>query len=247
MIWDGGMLPWTQNPMFGPGSDTILKWGALDGELMRGPTWEFWRIISALVITSGVVHLLINFLIQAAIAFQIERIWAFFRIGPIFLFAGLGGNLLTAMFLPHVNSIGSTPALTGMMGAMLANQIINFRSLAKPFRGLILQIVQIVFFVLLGFLPIFDNFANIGGLTCGLLSGLVFVPKIHAKKWKYCAIVIRVLGGCGLVLYFLFFGTWFLIFPDFDCEYCRYLHPSWRDFYWLANWLFDLLGLTLPI
>lgn len=48
------------------------------------------------------------------------------RVGIIYLLSGLGGNILSALFLQNSISVGASGALFGLLGAMLSELLINW-------------------------------------------------------------------------------------------------------------------------
>ena len=171
--------------------------------------------------------------------------------------------------------------MAGLMGAGLAQQILNWASLVKPMRvslrqervdrirgaqkqrnkqknkqtkkqhdeqGLLLQLLSIFIFFLFGFLPLVDNFANLGGLWTGFTTGLMFIPKMKSSKtrlmkYRVCNIVLRVFGVLATIVYFVAVFAWFFAAPNFRCSYCYYLTPSWTS---ILSKLLGLFGIQLP-
>lgn len=48
------------------------------------------------------------------------------RMGLIYLIAGLGGSILSALFLQNSISVGASGALLGLLGAMLSELLTNW-------------------------------------------------------------------------------------------------------------------------
>lgn len=48
------------------------------------------------------------------------------RIGPLYVLAGVGGSLLSALFVRKKISVGASGALFGLLGAMLSELITNW-------------------------------------------------------------------------------------------------------------------------
>ena len=72
-------------------------------------------------------------------------------------------------------------------------------------------VISTVLSLVLGLLPLIDNFAHLGGFICGLLSSLLVIPKLtlppsdllKRKKWKLKIILRMVAAGLLLVAYFV--------------------------------------------
>lgn len=61
------------------------------------------------------------------ICVETDRIFIFaVRIGLVYLISGLGGSILSSLFLRNSISVGASGALFGLLGAMLSELIINW-------------------------------------------------------------------------------------------------------------------------
>uniref|UniRef100_A0A7N0TKJ0 RHOMBOID-like protein n=1 Tax=Kalanchoe fedtschenkoi TaxID=63787 RepID=A0A7N0TKJ0_KALFE len=89
------------------------------------------------------------------------------RVGLIYILSALCGSLTAALFLRNRPTVGSSGATFGLLGTMLAALI----HLSCCLAGLLANI-------LLGLMPLINCFANIGGITAGLLLGLL-IPHVN--------------------------------------------------------------------
>ncbi|KAG6399278.1 hypothetical protein SASPL_140754 [Salvia splendens] len=83
------------------------------------------------------------------------------RVGVIYLLSGIGGSILSSLFIRNNISVGASGALFGLLGAMLSELLLT---------GLYIQ-NQV------GILPHVDNFAHIGGFLSGSSSGLYSLAR----------------------------------------------------------------------
>eukprot|EP00761_Pharyngomonas_kirbyi_P010438 gb/GECH01010458.1/.p1 GENE.gb/GECH01010458.1/~~gb/GECH01010458.1/.p1 ORF type:complete len:243 (+),score=20.22 gb/GECH01010458.1/:1-729(+) len=237
MLIVGGFQPWYENPMIGPPPSTLRDFGAKVARLMRTPNWEIWRFITAWLLHGGIVHIIMNLLFQITVCLRLERYWGPFRIAPIYILSGIGGTLLSAVFLPNVISIGASSCLAGLMGTLLTNVLVNWAVLPKPGRQIISLSIQILVFLVIGILPIIDNFAHVGGLVTGFFSGLIFIPKF-ATTGKKVMWFLRIAGIICTSVFFIIFFTVFFSMEDFQCGICFWLNPSWQQ-------IFGIFGVDL--
>lgn len=184
-VIDGGFEPWYQNPMLGPPAETLIKFGAKASDRMRSPRWQIWRFLTSWLLHGGIVHIVLNLLFQMTICLRLERYWGPLRIAPIYILSGIGGTLLSAIFVPTVITVGSSSCLAGLMGTLLTNVLMNWAIIDKPIRQLLSLSVQILMFVIIGILPVIDNFAHVGGLVVGFLPGLYLFLGLRpqTKPW----------------------------------------------------------------
>ncbi|KAG8495017.1 hypothetical protein CXB51_012745 [Gossypium anomalum] len=188
--------PMKENPLLGPSADTLEKMGALD-VIKVVHKHQAWRLISCIWLHGGVFHILANMLSLLFIGIRLEQEFGFVRIGLLYLFAGFGGSLMSALFIQAGISVGASGALFGLLGSMLSELITNWTiyankaqsgtSLSKlsyTFDFVFLQLaalLTLIFIVVInlavGLLPHVDNFAHIGGFISGFLLGFVFLIR----------------------------------------------------------------------
>lgn len=174
----GGLEKVWVNPMIGPPQETLITFGGKMTERVRPPHWEVWRLVTAFMLHSGVIHIVLSMLWQLNMVLRMELYWGGFRIGPIYILSGVGGYLLSCIFLPNEVSIGASSCLVGLMGALLADAILNWTVLPAPWKNMLGLFVQLLLFFMIGLIPSVDNFSHIGGFIVGLLAGLVLVPRV---------------------------------------------------------------------
>ncbi|XP_019706015.2 RHOMBOID-like protein 2 [Elaeis guineensis] len=234
--------PLKENPLFGPSSFTLLKMGALDvNRVVHGN--QGWRLVTCMWLHAGVIHVLANMLSFLFIGIRLEREFGFVRIGPLYVIAGFGGSLLSALFMQTSISVGASGALFGLLGAMLSELITNWTIYANKFAALLTLVVIIAINLAVGILPHVDNFAHIGGFITGFFFGFVILIRpqfgyISQKNaplgyhsgliknkhktyqyvlWIIAAIALIVGFTVGLVL--LFRG----VNANDHCSWCHYL------------------------
>ncbi|PPR83007.1 hypothetical protein GOBAR_AA37702 [Gossypium barbadense] len=220
----------------------LEKMGALD-VIKVVHKHQAWRLISCIWLHAGVFHILANMLSLLFIGIRLEQEFGFVRIGLLYLFAGFGGSLMSALFIQAGISVGASGALFGLLGSMLSELITNWTIYANKLAALLTLIFIVVINLAVGLLPHVDNFAHIGGFISGFLLGFVFlirpqfgyISKKHIptgyivtsnkpkhKPYQYIlwlvAMILLVLGFTfGLIL--LFRG----VNLNDQCSWCHYM------------------------
>ncbi|CAK9179439.1 unnamed protein product [Ilex paraguariensis] len=148
-----------------------------------------WRLISCIWLHGGVFHILANMLSLLVIGIRLEQEFGFVRIGLLYIISGLGGSLLSALFIQSNISVGASGALFGLLGGMLSELITNWTIYANKVAALLTLVVIIVLNLAVGILPHVDNFAHIGGFLSGFLLGFVFLirPQFGWVSQRYAA------------------------------------------------------------
>ncbi|GFP85167.1 inactive rhomboid protein 1 [Phtheirospermum japonicum] len=168
--------PLRENPLFGPSSSTLEKLGALDWNKIVHEN-QAWRLITCIWLHAGVIHLLANMLSLVFIGIRLEQQFGFVRVGLIYLLSGIGGSILSALFIQKSISVGASGALFGLLGAMLSELFTNWTIYTNKAGALITLIVIIAINLAVGILPHVDNYAHIGGFMTGFLSGFVLLVR----------------------------------------------------------------------
>ncbi|KNA10842.1 hypothetical protein SOVF_140600 [Spinacia oleracea] len=178
--------PFKENPLLGPSATTLDKMGALAiNKIVHGH--QGWRLISCIWLHGGVFHLLANMLGLLVIGIRMEREFGFVRIGLLYVIAGLGGSLMSGLFVRSNISVGASGAVFGLLGAMLSELIINWTIYSNKVASLVMLVLIVAVNLGVGILPHVDNFAHIGGFISGFLLGFVFLirPQFGWVSQKY--------------------------------------------------------------
>ncbi len=177
-------------------SESLLAAGALE----RGLVWsgQWWRLLTAVFLHIGLVHLLANSLFGFSWCRVVERVLGHGRFLALYLVAGLGASA-SSLLVHDVISAGASGALFGTIGATLA---IHRRLLPGwgPFlksRMTLSVLGQLAIWTVLALsvdLP-FDHAAHGGGFVTGaLVTWLMTRPAPRrATAWLTVALPLAAL------------------------------------------------------
>ncbi|KAK9698624.1 hypothetical protein RND81_08G118600 [Saponaria officinalis] len=168
--------PLRENPLLGPSSQTLLKMGALQWDKVVHEH-QRWRLLTCFWLHGGVFHLLANMLSLVFVGIRLEQEFGFVRIGLLYLVSGIGGAILSTLFLQRSVSVGASGALFGLLGAMLSDLITNWTTYQSKAAALFTLLFMIAIDLAIGILPIIDNFAHIGGFVTGFLLGFILLLR----------------------------------------------------------------------
>lgn len=227
--------PLGENPLFGPSSSTLDRFGGLNWDKVVH-RHQGWRLISCIWLHAGLMHLLANMLSLVFIGIRLEQNFGFVRIGIIYLLSGFGGSVLSSLFIGNSISVGASGALFGLLGAMLSELITNWSIYTNKIAALLTLIVIVVINLAVGILPHVDNFAHIGGFLTGILLGFILLPRPQFgwlerhngarvtskyKGYQYVLLVaslMLLIAGFTVGLVMLFRG----VNAYERCHWCRY-------------------------
>ncbi|KAI5055423.1 hypothetical protein GOP47_0028944 [Adiantum capillus-veneris] len=167
--------PLSENALLGPSSQTLERLGALNAVKVQH-AHQGWRVMTCIWLHAGVVHVIVNMLSLLFVGVRLEQEFGPVKIGIIYLLSGFGGSLLSVLFLQSI-SVGASGALFGLVGAMLAELLANWTIYVNKCAVTSVLVLVVTANLAMGILPFVDNFAHIGGLIVGFLSGLVLLLK----------------------------------------------------------------------
>lgn len=161
----------------------LVEWGSNVGRLTRGGQW--WRLVSSMFLHGSLLHLVFNMIALWQVGRLTERIFGSTRFLALYFIAGVSGSIASVLWNPHVNSVGASGAIFGIIGGLLAflsrantgvppTVVTELRASLVPF---------LLFSLWMGFVyPHTDNAAHIGGLVGGWLAGLLLARSIHLPE-----------------------------------------------------------------
>ena len=163
---------------------TPLAWGANFGPATQDGQW--WRLVTAMCVHFGVLHLGLNMLALWEIGRLMERLYGRWRFLLLYLGGGVLGNLLSLVVQGNqAVSGGASGAIFGLYGALLVFLVRERRQVerrefrwvfgaAVVFTVLTLAMGQVVHGI--------DNAAHLGGLAGGALLGSVLARPLSASS-----------------------------------------------------------------
>eukprot|EP00808_Paulinella_micropora_P000516 g55926.t1 len=168
--------PLAENPVIGPTPQVLLTMGAKQASLIV-QHGEWWRLFTAFFLHAGVIHLVFNMSALMQLGKELERSAGAVRVGLIYFTSGLMGILWSCLFIPEVIGIGASGAIMGLLGGLLADFLLHWWYMHPDYRccygGQILLTTMLA--LVIGLLPLVDNFSHVGGWVGGLLCSLFFL------------------------------------------------------------------------
>jgi membrane associated rhomboid family serine protease len=197
----------------GPGTVHLVRLGASvglaqvpGGELVGIATGQEWRMVTAIFLHGGILHLLMNAYALWIFGPVVERELGRVRFLAIFLTTGLFASAASYAFanVPAQVSVGASGAIFGVVGAFVSY---NYRHrelavAAARLRGLVPFLLLNV--VLTFSFPLIDWRAHVGGFVAGLVAGVV------AEGWgqRSSRVAIAVAGFAALTVGALALAAW---------------------------------------
>lgn len=134
---------------------------------------QWFRFILPMFLHAGLIHIGFNMLLQFTMGREMELEIGSFRFALVYFSSGIFGFVLGGNFAPPaIASTGASGCLFGILALVLLDLIYSWNKRPRPWRELLIILIDIVISFVLGLLPGLDNFSHIGGFLMGLVLGV---------------------------------------------------------------------------
>lgn len=243
------------NPMLGPSQGILLEMGALYTPRIVANN-EWYRLFAPIILHVGIIHYVLNMIVLLVLGTAVERIHGSFMTSIVFCTAAVGGNLASAIFSPHIMSVGASGGIFSLLGLCLADTWSNWDIITmKDDHGDGgVPVVGVLFFICLdiclnlsiGLTPWIDNFAHVGGFVYGTCLGIAFGERLGQSGFFGKATRTRRVGTAFckwlafMVVAALMVSTFGVLYttnpergPPNVCPGCRHIScvpfPFWKE------------------
>lgn len=174
--------------LFGAGAlgdpQTLLAWGGNFGP--RTTSGEWWRLVTATFVHSGMMHLLVNVACLAQVGFALERQVGPFAFASTYVTAGVFASLVSLSAYPMSIAAGASGAIFGVYGLLLASSVWSMRQrsdVTMPLTAVKRFVPVAVVFILYNLTSdSLDAAAELSGLVTGLVCGLMLSRGVSDRK-----------------------------------------------------------------
>lgn len=187
-----------------PHNQALIAWGGNFRPLTANG--QGWRLLSALFVHGGIIHLFMNMVALLDIGYLLEQKIGRRMMLVVFLLSGLIGGLCSLTWHPLTVGVGASGAIMGLAGALLVWLLLpKLERAADIERRVQVRALALGLGLTLGvglWLERIDNAAHIGGLVTGLiLGGVIYVlDRLRPgaiKRWLASGVIL--FGGLLLV------------------------------------------------
>jgi rhomboid protease GluP len=189
-----------------PTVDQLMRWGAdrPNNVLIQG---EWWRIVSAMFVHVGILHLATNMWCLWNLGLLAEPLMGSFGVFAAYILTGAAGNLLSTfknwtwplhdpsgaiLFQAGAGASGAVFGIAGALIILLKSKVLLDRVPAVELKRLRRSVIYFAVINLVidlsinqfsGYTGIYvDNSAHIGGFLSGLLLAAPLVPRIGSPR-----------------------------------------------------------------
>lgn len=186
------------------GSTPLTDWGAVlgqavfaDGTIGGIAQGQWYRLVTAMFLHYGLVHLLLNMWALWVLGRTLEAVLGPLRFLALYLIAGLGGNVAVYLFSPvNQASAGASTAIFGLFAAIF----VIMRRLGRDTSAIVpILVINLIFTFTV---PHISVAGHLGGLAVGALMALVlaYAPRMRRTLFQAAGGAILLVALLGLVL-----------------------------------------------
>jgi rhomboid protease GluP len=212
----------------GPSVEQLMRFGAdnAGNVLVYG---EWWRIVSAMFVHVGIIHLATNMWCLWNLGMLAEPLMGSLGVAAVYILTGAAGNLLSTLVnwvwpIREAGSVvfpagaGASGAVFGIAGALII--LLKSKRLPVPQHELKRLRRSVIYFAAINLAIGFsisgcnfvfrssglniDNMAHLGGFTSGLLFAAPMVPRLGSSNGEFQT-RLR-LSTIGMVILLVLFG-----------------------------------------
>lgn len=201
---DWKVAPLIVNPLVGPSPQALIEAGARVTPLIV-EDGQWFRIFSPLFLHAGIIHFFLNMAALWFIGAAVEQSHGIANAMILFFVPGIGGNILSAIFLPQYISVGASGGIFGLVGGCVADIALNWNLLFiksgeednKTKRRNIVAIVWIaadmLINIIVGFTPYVDVRMHVWiGMPRGTVELTVeFLAEFRPSWWIHLWRLLR--------------------------------------------------------
>ncbi|MFD2766398.1 rhomboid family intramembrane serine protease [Micromonospora eburnea] len=186
-------------------STPLTRWGGVLGYASYVPfgpahgvaAGEWYRLVTAMFLHFGLVHLLLNMWALWVLGRSLESVLGPLRFLALYLIAGIGGNVAVYLFsAPNQTSAGASTAIFGLFAAIF----VIMRRLGRDTSAIVpILVINLIFTFTV---PRISVAGHLGGLAVGALMALVlaYAPRMRRTMFQAAGGAILVVALLGLVL-----------------------------------------------
>jgi len=197
LVRGGALIPWSE--------DFAVEF---EGHCTQA---EPWRVVSAMLLHGGILHIVMNGLSLMTLGLFIENLFGPARFWIAFVVTGLCGNVASLLVPEQSFVVGASGGIFGLIGAMLGWGVRRGGVLGAQVRQQTIR--WLIWGAVISFLPHIGWLAHAGGAVSGFaLSSLFKIPARRTGREsdgaRLVALACMALLAIGVVLALLSASRW---------------------------------------
>jgi membrane associated rhomboid family serine protease len=155
---------------------TLMQAGWVYGPAVAAGEW--YRLVSSMFLHLGIVHIAFNMYALYLFGPLLEQLYGHIDYLIIYFLCGIGGSVMTILFVPDVPAAGASGAIFGLFGLAFVVSRRRHLLLGPQARAMLSQVgaLLLVNLVFTFAVPGISWTGHIGGLLVGAAIGLLLAP-----------------------------------------------------------------------
>jgi membrane associated rhomboid family serine protease len=162
LVRSGALLPWRV--------EDVQR--HVDSELDRSTRQEPWRVVSAMLLHGGVLHIVMNGASLLTLGLFIENLFGPARFWIAFVVTGICGNVASLLLPAQSFAVGASGGIFGLIGAMLGWGLRRGGTYGAAIKQQTIK--WLIYGAVISMLPGIGWLAHLGGAVSGFLLSYVF-------------------------------------------------------------------------
>jgi membrane associated rhomboid family serine protease len=170
-------------PTISPGPDALVRWGAMYGPPATHGEW--WRVVTAMFVHVGIIHLAMNMYVLAAGGGFVERLFGHLNFFVLYMLSGIGGSITSLAVHPGTVSAGASGAIFGIYGGLLGFLLWHRHSLPGDAARSMMKTAVAFLGVNILFSLANENVdlaAHLGGFVSGSAAGAALAAPMFGSR-----------------------------------------------------------------
>ncbi|PNF37657.1 hypothetical protein B7P43_G11934 [Cryptotermes secundus] len=205
-------------------ADTVMADGPIATKLLYTPyrRFEAWRFFTYMFVHVGVLHLVVNLLVQLMLGVPLEMVQHWWRVLIVYIAGVVAGSLGTSVTDPYTRLAGASGGVYAILFAHIASIIMNWSEM----KFAIYQLTIFMFIIAADVgSTVYDYYfadqrnscigyaAHIAGALAGLLLGLNILRNVYVKPWEkkiwWASIILYLVLMLGAIAWNIFYKDHF--------------------------------------
>ncbi|XP_003391692.2 PREDICTED: inactive rhomboid protein 2-like, partial [Amphimedon queenslandica] len=192
---------------------------------------QIQRLGLAVFLHAGIFHVLLTIIFNFYILRDLEKYLGWLATATLYIGSGIGGNIISALFVPYSAEVGPAASMFGVIAFFLIFIVYHWNFFDRAWLEMLKYSIIVVLLFLIGFLPYIDNYARIGGFLFGMMFSFIQIhyipqhdcmtefnsfrfPNQKAKSSLLGKIALLITGLVLLLTLYIFSFLWFYLEGD---------------------------------
>lgn len=205
---------------------------------------QFYRTWLSIFLHAGIIHILLTIPFHLFVLRVVEKKLGWLRTAIIYVGSGIGGSIVSAVFVPYYPEVGPGASIFGTIAFIIVYIIFDWHLLKSPLLEILKMVIILVLALLMGImLPFLDNYAHLGGFVFGF-----FLSGIFVRYKRFSPEVLKKIDTFDRELEMdeaERLGIMSEDQPDNDSTPIAAKKRTYEDWLWTAKWVLVVVGLIV--